>query len=204
MAGKKVTRALAPPSRRALERAHHKTKALVGILRDVAVKNQQEQPSAFHSVRDVATHFRVPVSTVSRVYRTLEQEGLLSRVRGSKTLLQGLHFGRQLKVRAFVGFPASVSRFVTLQGYRTFLIRIRHELRLRGFAAATAFFEPAQKQKAQKQNGSVFESRQFWLDDASAAEIGSLRSCRVKLAWNLQAPRIISSIAETTANDLSR
>jgi len=145
MARKKVTRALAPlPNRRALEKAHHKTETLIHILRDVAVKNQQEQPRAFHSVRDVATHFRVPVSTVSRVYRHLEQEGLLSRVRGSKTLLQGLTFDRQLKVRAFVGFPASLSAFVTLQDYRTFLIKVRRELRLRGFAAATAFFEPGE------------------------------------------------------------
>jgi hypothetical protein len=145
MARKKVSRALAPlPSRQKIEKAHHKTEALTAILRDVAVKNQQEQPRAFHSVRDVAAHFRVPLSTVSRAYRTLEQEGLISRVRGSKTVLQGLNFDRQLKVRAFVGFPASVSRFVTLQDYRTFLIRIRRELRLRGFAAATAFFEPAE------------------------------------------------------------
>lgn len=145
MARKKVSRALAPlPSRRALDKAHHKAEALTAILRDVAVKNQREQPLAFHAVREVAAHFRVPISTVSRVYRVLEQEGLLSRVRGSKTVLQGLHFDRQLKVRAFVGFPASVSRFVTLQDYRTFFIRIRRELRLRGFAAATAFFEPAE------------------------------------------------------------
>lgn len=145
MARKKVTRALAPlPSRRALEKAHHKTEALIHILRDVAMKNQQEQPRAFHAVREVAAHFGVPISTVSRAYRHLEQEGLLSRVRGSKTLLQGLKFDRQLKVRAFVGFPASLSAFVTLQDYRTFLIRIRRELRLRGFAAATAFFEPGE------------------------------------------------------------
>jgi DNA-binding transcriptional ArsR family regulator len=145
MARKKVSRALAPlPSRQKIEKAHHKTEALTAILRDVAVKNQQEQPRAFHAVREVAAHFRVPVSTVSRAYRVLEQEGLISRVRGSKTLLQGLKFDRELKVRAFVGFPASVSRFVTLQDYRTFFIRIRRELRLRGFAAATAFFEPAE------------------------------------------------------------
>lgn len=143
MARKKVTRALAPlPNRRALEKAHHKTDALIEILRNVAVKNQQEQPRAFHAVREVAAHFHVPVSTVSRAYDQLEQEGLLSRVRGSKTLLQGLNFDRQLSVRAFVGFPASLSAFVTLQDYRTFFIRIRRELRLRGFAAATAFFEP--------------------------------------------------------------
>src|SRR5688572_26900057 len=143
MARKKVTRALAPlPSPRHLEKAHHKTETLTAILRDVAVKNQQEQPRAFHSVRAVAAHFKVPVSTVSRAYRQLELEGLISRVRGSKTVLQGLNFDRQLKVRAFVGFPTSLSAFVTLQDYRTFFIRIRRELRLRGFAAATAFFEP--------------------------------------------------------------
>lgn len=143
MARKKVSRALAPlPSRRRLDKAHHKTDALIEILRDVAVKNQREQPRAFHAIRDVAAHFGVPSSIVSRAYRHLEQEGLLSQVRGSKTLLQGLNFDRQLSVRAFVGFPASLSAFVTLQDYRTFLIRIRRELRLRGFAAATAFFEP--------------------------------------------------------------
>ena len=145
MARKKISRALAPlPNRRGVEKAHHKTEALIDVLRDVAVKNQQEQPRAFHSVRDVAAHFHVAVSVVSRAYRHLENEGLLTRVRGSKTLLQGLTSDRKLKVRAFVGFPASVSRFVTLQDYRTFLIRIRRELRLRGFAAATAFYEPAE------------------------------------------------------------
>ena len=142
MARKKVPRTLAPlPERRALERAHHKTEALTEILRGVAAKNQQEQPQAFYSMREVATHFRVQVSTVSRVYQRLEKEGLISRVRGSKTVLQGLHFDRQLSVRAFVGLPASLPSFVTLQDYRTFLIRLRRELRLRGFAAATAYFE---------------------------------------------------------------
>ena len=143
MARKKVTRALAPlPSRRALEKAHHKTETLISILRDVALKNQREQPRAFHSVRDVAAHFRVPVSTVSRAYRHLEQEGLVTSVRGSKTLLQGLHFDRRLSVRAFVGLPASLSAFLTIHAYRMFFIKIRRELRLRGFATAMVFAEP--------------------------------------------------------------
>jgi DNA-binding LacI/PurR family transcriptional regulator len=143
MARKTVPRSLAPfPSRRSVERALHKTEALMETLRDVAAKNQLEQPRAFYSIRDVAAHFRVPFSTVSRVYRRLEQEGLVSRVRGSKTILQGLHFDRQLSVRAFVGLPASLSAFVTLQDYRMFFIRLRRELRMRGFAAATAYFEP--------------------------------------------------------------
>ncbi len=142
MARKNVPRSLAPlPGRRAVESAHHKTEALMEVLRDVAAKNQLDQPRAFYSIRQIATHFQVPFSTVSRVYRRLEQEGLISRVRGSKTILQGLHFDRHLSVRAFVGLPASLSSFVTLQDYRMFLIRLRRELRLRGFAAATAYFE---------------------------------------------------------------
>jgi hypothetical protein len=142
MARKKAPRRLIPlPNRGALERAHHKTEALTEILRGVAAKNQREQPQAFYSMREVAAHFRAQISTVSKVYGRLEQEGLLSRVRGSKTVLQGLHFDRHLSVRAFVGLPASLSAFVTLQDYRMFLIRLRRELRLRGFAAATAYFE---------------------------------------------------------------
>jgi hypothetical protein len=142
MARKKVPRTLAAlPKRRTVQAASHKTEALTEILRNVAVKNQSEQPRAFYSLRAVAAHFRVPFSTVARVYNRLEQEGLLSRVRGSKTILQGLHFDRQLSVRAFVGLPASLSAFVTIQDYRSFFIKIRRELRLRGFATAMAFFE---------------------------------------------------------------
>ncbi|HKP03075.1 MAG TPA: hypothetical protein VJU77_06865 [Chthoniobacterales bacterium] len=143
MARKKAPRTLpALPSRRTFQNAHHKGETLTEILRGVAVKNQLEQPRTFYSVREVAAHFRAPFSLVSRAYQRLEQEGLLSSVRGSKTILQGLHFDRQLSVRAFVGLPASLSAFVTLQDYRMFFIRIRRELRLRGFATATAFFEP--------------------------------------------------------------
>jgi uncharacterized protein YjiS (DUF1127 family) len=96
----------------------------------------------------VATHFRVPISTVQRAYRHLEQEGLLTRVRGSQTLLQGLHFDRRLGVRAFIGLPASLSAFVTLQAYRTFFIRIRRELRLRGFATAMIFTDESEMKTA--------------------------------------------------------
>lgn len=145
MARKKIARTLAPlPGKRVLDGALNKTERLVEILREVALKNQQEQPRVFYSMRDVALRFNVPVSTVSRAYRELELEGLLNRVRGSKTILQGLHFDRHLSVRAFVGLPASLSEFVTIQAYRTFFIKIRRELRLRGFATAMLFFEKAE------------------------------------------------------------
>jgi DNA-binding transcriptional ArsR family regulator len=148
MARKIVSRALAPlPDPRSLAATQHKSDALTEILRHVAVKTQQEQPRTFYSVREIALQFGVPVSTVSRVYRRLEEEGLLSTVRGSKTMLQGLHFDRQLSVRAFIGLPASLSSFLTIQDYRMFFIRIRRELRLRGFATAMLFHEGGEEER---------------------------------------------------------
>jgi hypothetical protein len=142
MARKKVTRSLPqlphPPRFAARD---HKTDQILSILRSVAVETQLDYPQPFYSVRDVAAHFHVPQSTVGQIYRRLAQEGLLSRVRGSRTILQGLKFDRRLQVRAFVGLPASLSSFITLQDYRMFFIRVRRELRLRGFATAMLLFE---------------------------------------------------------------
>jgi hypothetical protein len=149
MARKKVSRTLpALKGKRGFHGAVHKTERLIDILRAIALKNQREQPRAFYSLREVANWFHVPLSTVSRAYEHLEQEGLLTRVRGSKTLLQGLHFDRRLGVRAFVGLPASLSDFITIHAYRMFFIRIRRELRLRGFATAMMFFEAAEAKTA--------------------------------------------------------
>jgi DNA-binding transcriptional regulator YhcF (GntR family) len=142
MARKKVPRTLTPlPARRRLQKAEHKTEELTEILREAAVRNRRKQPRAFYSMRDVSAHFAVPFAVVSRVYERLGQEGLLTAVRGSKTLLQGQRYDRQLSVRAFVGLPASLSAFVTVQAYRMFFITIRRELRVRGFATAMVFFE---------------------------------------------------------------
>ena len=115
---------------------------LLGILRDLALRNQKEQPQPFYSVRDIARQFRVPLSTVAEAYHHLQREGLLSSVRSSKTILQGSHYDRRLSVRAFIGLPASLAAFITIQDYRMFFIRIRRELRIRGFATAMLFFEP--------------------------------------------------------------
>jgi hypothetical protein len=142
MARKKVARTLRQlPKHSAVNTAHHKRDWLLKILRDIAIKNQEEQPCNFYSVREVASRFRVPISSVSQIYGQLEREGILSRVRSSRTILQGLLYDRQLSVRGFVGLPASESAFVTLQEYRMFFNRIKRELRLRGFGATMLFFK---------------------------------------------------------------
>jgi hypothetical protein len=119
----------------------HKTERLIEILRGIAVTNQKREPLTFYPVRKVAEHFRTPISTVARVYEALEGEGILRSLRGSKTILQGLQSGRHLNVLALVGVPAAMEAFVTFQDYRTFFIRIRRELRARGFAVTMVLFE---------------------------------------------------------------
>jgi DNA-binding LacI/PurR family transcriptional regulator len=162
MARKKVPRTLtALPAKRLLQQAHHKAERLTEILRASAAKNQSAQPRAFYSMRDISAHFEVPFATVSRVYHRLEEEGLLTRVRGSKTMLQGLQFDRRRGMRAFIGLPASLSAFVTIQAYRMFFIRIRRELRLRGFATGMVFFE-----KQEARTGSLSERLKAYEVDA--------------------------------------
>ncbi len=84
----------------------------------------------------------MPVSTVAKTYHDLEREGLLTRMRGSKTVLNGLRHNRRLSVRAFVALPALFSHYIGLQEYRAFFIGLERELWLRGFAATTVLFRP--------------------------------------------------------------
>lgn len=139
----KISRDLGPlPRGSALGMAHQKTDSLLQILRSLAIKNQREQPRVFYSLREVGKQFRVPVSSVAKIYRDLEHEGLLSRVRGSKTLLQGRRNDRRLSIRGLIGLPALMSNFITIPDYRSFFISLRRELWLRGFATTMVFFRP--------------------------------------------------------------
>jgi hypothetical protein len=109
---------------------------MLETLRHVASATQEERSRTFYSMREVASRFRAPISSVADVYQRVESEGILQRVRGSKTILRGLRHDRKLSVRAFVGLPTTTSKYVTVQDYRMFLVSLRRELRLSGFAAA--------------------------------------------------------------------
>jgi hypothetical protein len=78
------------------------------------------------------------------VYRQLESEGLLTRLRGSRTLLKGLDTGRRVAVHGIVGVPMSLSSFLTSQKSRMFFMCTRRELRRRAFMAAGIFYETAE------------------------------------------------------------
>src|SRR5437763_1849991 len=186
MARKKVVRRLAPLPRRAILKAReHKTERLAEILRGIAVTSQTDEPKIFYPVRDVADRFRTSTSVVAKAYEQLEDEGLLSTVRGSRTLLQSISAGRRLSVLGFIGMPASVPAFVGLQDYRTFFIRVRRELRARGFAVAMVLFDPADMKSGRLEKRIVkygFDTVLWYRPDASAREITSrLKDAAVRL-----------------------
>jgi hypothetical protein len=175
MARKKIAHRLAPlPRKTILKAREHKTARLAEILRGIAVTSQTDEPQLFYPVRDVADRFRMSTSVVARAYEQLEDEGLLSTVRGSKTLLQGVSAGRRLNVLGFIGMPSSVPAFVGLQDYRTFFIRVRRELRARGFAVAMVLFDPADMKSGRLEKRIVkydFDTLLWYRPDASSREI---------------------------------
>ena len=161
----------------ALKADHNRTSNLLQNLRSLALKNQREQPRVFYSLREVATRFKVPVSTVAKVYHDLEQEGLLSRVRSSKTILNGLRHNRKLSIRSFVGLPVLTSYFITMPEYRMFFICIQRALWLRGFAATMVFFRP--EEAAQKTLSDQLKAHEvdtvIWLQPGRTAKETLLR-----------------------------
>jgi hypothetical protein len=178
MARKKISHGLPVLPKPSLIRSKdHKTARLTEIMRGIAVAEQTEQSRGFYPVRDVARHFQLPISTVAKAYSQLEDEGLLSTLRGSKTLLQGLSAGRHFSVLGFVGMPASVSSFVALQDYRAFFVRVRRELRSRGFAVAMVLFDTADIKSGRFYKRITkydFDTVLWYRPDASARESLSL------------------------------
>ncbi len=129
------------PRRLVVRRNESSSEALFRVMRAVARAGRRAQDQTFYSLREVAGHFHVPMSSVSRVFARLETEGLLGRVRGARTILRGRKVDRHLYVRGVVGIPVSIFRFSAFAGYRSFVTHLRRKLRQRGFMPAAIFYQ---------------------------------------------------------------
>jgi len=114
---------------------------ILRLLRQRAQENRTKNRQPFYSIRAVANHFAVPVTTVSRIYGRLKDEGLLAPVWGSKTFLESTQIDKQSRVRAVVALPASLSSFCSVQNYRAFFLSMRDVLWRLGFATRLLFYE---------------------------------------------------------------
>ena len=118
-----------------------KSVLILRLLRRKARESRNKKPQPFYSIRAAASYFGVPATTVSRIYTQLRSEGLLTAVWGSKTFITPAHVDNQLRVRAVVALPASLTSFCTLCEYRNFFFQMRDALWKFGFATRLLFYE---------------------------------------------------------------
>jgi DNA-binding transcriptional regulator YhcF (GntR family) len=104
-----------------------KVDTITGLLRDVAMKTQNDRLQGFYSIRSVAEHFRVPPARVMRIYHRLGEEGLLRMVWGSRTLLEPLKSSRNGECRC-VGIAVDLHRFATSADYRESVVALQVEM----------------------------------------------------------------------------
>lgn len=145
MARKAVFRSLAAlPKAPRWQEGENKSEKLFKILREVAERLRKDEPQAFYSLREVQRHFSVSMSTAVNVYSRLEEEGILIRLRGSKTLLQGKEPYREIRIRGLIGMPISESRLMASRDYLSFFQQVPRELRMHRFVAQMLWFTPEQ------------------------------------------------------------
>jgi hypothetical protein len=123
---------------------HHtceKSALLLRVLRQKARATRNKKPKEFYSIREVAGHFGVPLTTVSRVYTQLKTEGLLTTVWGSKTFVAPTGVDRGIRVRGVVALPAALVSFCAVREYRNFFTEICDALWKFGFATELLFYQ---------------------------------------------------------------
>jgi DNA-binding transcriptional regulator YhcF (GntR family) len=131
-----MTKKITPPEFEApsLVREHErKSDPLFKIVRELALNEQTDAPQLFLSLRQAAQRFDVPVSAMADVYRRLADEGILSSVRSSRTILRGRGSNRHLNVRGVIAMPVSRPRLHTLRDYREAFVSLSQELHAHGF-----------------------------------------------------------------------
>jgi len=108
-------------------------------LRRAAENLRGEAARTFYSMREVSSFFGLPLRTVAFAYEQLEKEGILNRIRGSRTLLEGKTVAPRTSVRAVVGIPVWLHAIVVSPYSRAFNLELEESLRAHGFVADMIF-----------------------------------------------------------------
>ncbi len=152
MARKQVERSLPPVEKTFVAFAGFDPKTsrqgvILHELRVAAKKLRGTTSRPFYAMRDIAQYFEVPLRTVAVAYEELELEGLLNRIRGSKTLLIGKTISPRKPVRAVVGIPLWLHSIVVSPYTRLLHVELEERLRRCGFVADIIFFRDNERSK---------------------------------------------------------
>lgn len=121
-------------------REDNKSVLVVQWLRTAIERTRQEQPVVFYSVREVANFFGIALKTAVESFEKLEAEGLVTRVRGSHTLLEGRRQQPRHPIRGVVGVPVYLPALVYGNDWRAFLMDLEEHLRRYHFVCDFVFY----------------------------------------------------------------
>lgn len=113
---------------------------LRNILRELTDRLRQGEPVTFYSMREIGAFFHVPLPTVAQVYRELEAEGRITRLRGAYTLLLPKRHQPHTPVRGVVGVPLWEPAFCEMFAWRLFFRHLEARLRHHYYVADAIFF----------------------------------------------------------------
>jgi len=115
-------------------------------LRGVADILRTSNPQPFYAMREVADFFQAPLSNVARVYKVLEREGIINRIRGSQTMLTGKKALSRDSIRGVVGIPILMECMAHLVYTRTLVMQLGEHLRSSGYVADMIFYSAKEEE----------------------------------------------------------
>ncbi len=122
-----------------------KSEHVLDALRQLGDRCRGDKPLPFYPVREVAECFGVPVSLVARVYRQLEAEGLLLRIRSVGTMLQPKRRQPRQAIRGVVGLPVWQYGHSQMPDWQIFFRTLAERLRIRHFLADFVFYRAGEE-----------------------------------------------------------
>lgn len=109
-------------------------------LRRAILSLRREETLPFYAMREISDFFGISLKTVAVVFRKLQQDGLLTVVRGSHTLIEGKEKRSRHNVKGVVGIPIPLASFIIGNDPRAFYIRLEAHLRRQGYIADFIFY----------------------------------------------------------------
>ena len=128
------------PGFRGFRESDNKTALVLERLHATIEKTRRDEATPFYSIREVADFFGVALKTVVEAYEKLEAKGLLTRVRGSHTVMEGRRRQPRHPVRGVVGVPVYLPPLVIGTDWRAFLMKLEEELRHYHFVCDFVFY----------------------------------------------------------------
>jgi hypothetical protein len=111
------------------------------------LRKTNDQP--FYSMREASQFLLAPLRTVALAYQQLENQGLIVRVRGSRTILLGKVRRPHRAAQCVVSVPIAHVSVINSVFTRSFCYRISEELSRHNFVANLFFFKAAEASSTQ-------------------------------------------------------